>query len=99
MVSDLIGTFHVFLLFNLLVPFLVMYLTTNVMMKRPGGYGDTTLLERNPKYHKYISKKPYFYALLISFPLFLIGFLPLLWMYTPIYQWLGLQPDYTWAEL
>jgi hypothetical protein len=99
MVNDLIGVFHVFLLFNLIVPFLVLYLTNNVMMKRPGGYGDSTLLEKNPKYHNYISKRAYVYAGIISFPLFLIGFFPIIWMYTPLSSWLEMPIDFTWAEL
>jgi len=99
MVADLIGTFHIFLLFNLLIPFLVLFLTTNVMMQRPGGYGDSTLLQKNPKYHLYVSRRPYVIASLIVFPILLIGFLPLLWMYTPLPDVLGMQSDYTFGEL
>jgi len=105
MAADLIGTFHVFLLFNFLVPFLVMYLTNNVMMKRPGGYGDSTLLQRNPKYAMYISRKPYVYAFFIALPLLIIGFLPLFWMYTPLPAWMGVDPgsavypDITWGQI
>lgn len=99
MVSNLIGTFHIFLMFNLLVPFLVLYLTLNVMMKRPGGYGDSSLLQQNPKYYLYTSRKPYVYGFLIAFPLLLLGFLPLIWMYTPLHEWLGMSYDPTWADL
>lgn len=99
MVADLIGVFHILLLFNIVIPFLVFYLTINVMMERPGGHGDTTLLEKNPKYYKFVSFRPYLYAFIISFPLFLIGFFPLIWMYTPLYSWLNMQQDYTWLEL
>jgi len=99
MVSDLIGTFHIFLLFNLLVPFLVMYLTTNVLMKRPGGYGDSSLLQQNPLYYKYVSKKPYVYSFFIALPFFIIGLIPIIWMYTPVPLWLGLPMDFTWVEL
>ncbi|MCX6748281.1 MAG: hypothetical protein NT076_01630, partial [Candidatus Pacearchaeota archaeon] len=52
--------YHVFVLFNLIIPFLVFYLTDKVLLLRPGGYGETNLLERNPYYYKYKSKVPYF---------------------------------------
>lgn len=78
MVGGLFQWYHVFILFNLIIPFLVFYLTNNVMMKRPGGYGETELLERNPFYEEYKSKKHYQKAFLICFPLFLIGMFPLL---------------------
>ena len=104
MVAELIGTFHILLLFNIFVPFLVIYLTGTVMMKRPGGYGDSSLLEKNPKYSLYISKKPYVYGFLAALPLLLIGLLPILWMYTPLPTWAGLTPgtgiypDLSWSE-
>jgi len=72
---------HVFVLFNLIIPFFVFYLTLQVMLKRPGGYGETSLLERNPLYYQYKSKKPYYIAFLICFPLFLIGLTPLFFGY------------------
>jgi hypothetical protein len=99
MAADLIGTFHVFLLFNILVPFLVMYLTNGVMAKRPGGYGDSSLLEMNPKYAMYVSRKPYYIGALVAFPLLLIGFIPLLWMYTPLASWLNQPLDIPWSSL
>ncbi|GAJ14085.1 unnamed protein product, partial [marine sediment metagenome] len=89
----------VFILFNLIVPFFVFYLTDKIMMLRPGGYGESTLLERNPLYPKYKSKKPYFTAFFICLPFFIIGFLPLIFQYTPIPGYLGLQQDYTFSQL
>ncbi len=99
MIGDLIKWYHVFLLFTLIVPFAVFYLTNKILLLRPGGYGDTTLLERNPLYPKYKSNKYYFYAFLIVLPLFILGSLPLIFQYTPIPEYLGLQKDYTFAEL
>jgi len=90
---------HVFLLFNLLVPFLVFYLTTQIMLKRPGGYGETSLLERNPFYYKYKSKRPYYIAGLICFPFLLLGLLPLIFGYTPVPGWLGLEKDFALKSL
>jgi len=99
MIGDYLKWYHVFILFTMIVPFLVFYLTDKIMMLRPGGYGETTLLERNPLYYKYKSKKPYFKVFLICLPLFLIGLLPLIFQYTPIPGWIGLQQDYSFAEL
>ncbi len=90
---------HVFVLFNLIIPFLVFYLTDKVLMLRPGGYGETSLLERNPYYYKYKSKEHYFNAFLICLPFFIIGFLPLIFQYTPLPEILNLQKDYTFSDL
>lgn len=91
MLGGILKTIHVFLLFNLIIPFLVFYLTDKVLMMRPGGYGETTLLERNPLYAKYKSKKPYAKALLISLPLIIIGLLPMIFMF--------LQIDFTFSQI
>ena len=91
--------YHAFLIFNVLVPFMVIYLTGKVMAERPGGYGESDLLEKNPLYSKYKSNKAYFKAILIALPLFIIGIIPLLWRYTAIPIWLGTTRDYTWVSL
>jgi len=86
LVSTLLGGLftwvHVFVLFNLIVPFLVFYMTMQIMLKRPGGYGETSLLKKNPSYHEYASKRPYLIAGLIAGPLLILGLLPLLVGYT-----------------
>jgi len=86
---------HIFLFFNLIIPFFVFYLVSNIMLKRPGGYGQTALLEKNPYYYQYESKKPYWIAGMIALPLLIIGLLPLIFGYTPIPGLLGLQSDYS----
>jgi len=98
MVGDFLTVVHIFVLFNLLVPFIVFYLTDKILMLRPGGYGETDLLERNPLYPKYRSKKPYWRAFFICLPFLLIGFLPLIFQ-TPLPGMLGLQQDYSFSEL
>jgi len=98
MVGEFLTVVHIFVLFNLLVPFIVFYLTDKVLMLRPGGYGETTLLERNPLYGKYKSKKPYTRAFFICFPFLVIGLLPLIFQ-TPVPGMLGLQQDYSFTEL
>ena len=89
-----IRPYHVFVFFNIIIPFFVFYLVSQVMLKRPGGYGQSSLLEKNPNYYQYASKKPYLIAGLITFPILIIGLLPLIFGYTPIPGWLGLQEDY-----
>jgi len=90
---------HVFLLFNLIIPFFVFYLTTQIMLKRPGGYGETSLLEKNPLYAQYKSNRAYYVVGLICLPFLILGFLPLIFGYTPVPGWFGLQSDYALADL
>jgi hypothetical protein len=99
MVGEYLKWYHVFILFNLIIPFFVFYLTDKVMFMRPGGYGETELLERNPLYPAYKSKKPYAYAFFVCLPFFVIGLLPLIFQYTPLPSLLGLKSDYTFSEL
>ena len=97
MVGDAIKASHLFLLFNIIIPFFVVYLTYGVMMKRPGGHGDSMLLKQHPLYPKYISKKPLRQGLMIGIPIIIIGLLPLIWMYS-----IPLHPNYvdwTFGEL
>ncbi len=99
--STLLGGFikwpHVFVVFNLIIPFFVFYLTTQIMLKRPGGHGESSLLERNPLYYKYKSKKPYLKAGLICFPFLLLGLLPL--FFRSLAGIFGFQEDYVLADI
>lgn len=99
MLGGLLNWVHVFILFNLIIPFLVFYLTDKVLFLRPGGHGDSSLLERNPLYPKYKSKAPYFKAFFIVLPFFIIGLLPFIFQYTSFPELLGLQKDYTFSQL
>lgn len=99
MVGDFLKWYHVFILFDLIIPFFVFYLTDKILFLRPGGYGETELLERNPLYPVYKSKKPYFRAFLICLPFFIIGLLPLIFQYTPLPAVFGLKQDYTFSEI
>ena len=94
LLGGVIRPYHVFVFFNLIIPFFVFYLVSQVMLRRPGGYGETDLLEKNPYYSEYESKRPYLIALLIAVPIFLMGILPLIFGYTQIPQWLGLNNDF-----
>ncbi len=99
MIGEYIKWYHIFVLFNLIVPFFVFYLTDKIMFLRPGGYGETELLEKNPLYPQYKDKKPYLAAFLICLPFFIIGFLPLIFQYTTLPELLGMKQDYTFSEL
>jgi len=91
--------YQVFVIFNLIVPFFVYFLTDKVLLERPGGYGETELLELNPLYPKYRSKKPYLIAFLITLPFLLIGFMPLIFQYTDVPAWIGVEKDFTYQSI
>ena len=76
LLGGLIQWYHVFIIFNILIPFFVFYMVSEALMKRPGGYGESSILELNPNYHKFKSRKPWLIAALIAIPLLLIGLLP-----------------------
>lgn len=99
LLGGILKAYHIFVMFNLIIPFLVYYLTDKVIFLRPGGHGQTELIETNPYYYKYKSKAPYIKAFFICLPFFILGLLPLIFQYTPIPEALGLQKDYTFKEL
>ncbi len=99
MVGNLLKASHVFIMYNIVIPFMAFFLMNKYMMMRPGGYGETTLLERNPLYHEFKSNKPYIHAAVLTAPLFFIGLLPLIFGFTPIPQILGLPRDFTFAQI
>lgn len=98
MVGDFLKWYHVFVLYAMILPFVAFFLTDKIMFLRPGGHGETDLLERNIFYHKYKSTSSYRKALFICLPLFFIGLLPLIFQ-TNFPSWIGLQQDYTYSEL
>ncbi|MDD5012152.1 MAG: hypothetical protein PHQ66_00690 [Candidatus Nanoarchaeia archaeon] len=98
MVGDFLKWYHVLILFDLIIPFFVFYLTDKVLFLRPGGYGETELIERNPLYPVYKDKKHYAKAFLICIPFLIIGLLPLFFQ-SPLAPALGLKNDYTFSEL
>jgi Flp pilus assembly protein TadB len=99
LLGGILKTIHVFLIFNMIIPFLVFYLTDKVIFLRPGGHGQSELLEKNPYYYRYASKGPYLKAFFMCLPLFVLGLLPLIFGFTPIPDALGMQKDYTFTEL
>lgn len=91
--------YHIAILFNLIVPFLVFYLTSSVLSQRPGGYGETELLEQNPDYPLYASNKPLVIAFFIALPFLIIGLLPFIFHYTALPEMLGIQKDYSFRDM
>lgn len=90
---------HVLVIFNVIIPFLVFYMTSEVLLKRPGGYGESSLLELNPQYHKFKSNKPWIRAFFIALPLFLIGISPFIFQIGFLTSALGLQSDYKLSDI
>jgi len=99
MLGGLLKSYHVFILFNMVIPFFVFYLTDKIIFLRPGGYGESKLLERHPMYKNYASKKHYLNAFILCFPFFVLGLLPLVFQYTSLPVTLGLEKDYSFAQL
>ena len=99
LLNGMIKWTHVFVMFNIIIPFFVFYLTLQIMLKRPGGYGEASLLEKNPLYPKYKSKKPYWKAFWICFPFLLLGLVPLIMGLTPVPEWIGIEADYAMSDL
>ena len=72
-------------------------MVSEILLKRPGGYGETEVLELNPDYEKYKSRAPWFTAFFIALPFFVIGILPFIFQFGFI-ESIGLQSDYSFAE-
>ncbi len=94
LLGGLIKTYHVFILFNLLIPFFVFYLSTQIMLKRPGGYGESEILELNPDYHKYKSRKPYVIGALVALPFLILLLIPFLFQIEFITSAIGIGSDF-----
>ena len=90
---------HVFVIFNIIIPFFVFYMASEALLKRPGGYGETSVLELNPNYKSYVSKKPWITATFVALPFFIIGIIPFLFQINFLTSLLGLQSDYTFGQL
>jgi hypothetical protein len=92
LLGGVIQWIHVVIIFNVIVPFMVFYLTSTILIKRPGGYGESDVLELNPNYAKYKSKKPWLIAALICIPILLLGLMPFIVQY-------GFHKDPTFGDL
>src|SRR3989338_9037482 len=99
LLGGIIKWYHVVIGFNILIPFFVFYMVSEVLLKRPGGYGETTILELNPMYHQFKSRKPWLTSAIITIPLIIIGLLPFILQIEFITSSLNLQSDYTFDSL
>lgn len=99
MLSGSFAWYHLMVVFNLIVPFFVIFMTGKIILERPGGYGESSMLSKNPLYSKYASMRPYLIGSLVALPFFILGILPLLWAFTPLASYLHLPADPTWGQL
>ncbi|MBU2497108.1 MAG: hypothetical protein KJ767_03560 [Nanoarchaeota archaeon] len=90
LLGGLITWQHIIVMFNIIVPFFVYYMTSQVLLTRPAGYGETELLELHPDYAKYKSNTPNLIAFLIALPFFILGILPLFMLFPNFASSIGL---------
>jgi len=98
-ISNGMRAYHLFIIFNLIIPLGVYFMTSEILLKRPGGYGEASIIEKNPLYSQFTSRRPWAIAALICIPLFIIGLLPFIFQIDSIVQPFGLKSDYTFEEL
>ena len=67
---------HLALLYNIILPIAVFYIGTNILSKRPTGYGESEITELIPGYNKLRGKGTF--SIILGVSILLIGFLPLL---------------------
>lgn len=81
--------YHIAMIFNVIIPIVVFYLSKNILSKRPTGYGETDITEENPELKKYkkilfkfgkseIKLSPLIVCIILGGVLVFIGFLPLI---------------------
>lgn len=90
---------HVFVFFNLIIPFFVYYLVSEVLLRRPGGYGESGSLELNPGYEAYKSRRPWLIGIMLALPFIILGILPFLFQIGFVTNALGLESDYTFNQV
>lgn len=64
--------YHLAILYNILLPFIVYVMGANVLAKRPTGYGESEISKN------LLIKKPYALAIFVSLIFLFLGFLPLI---------------------
>jgi len=99
LLGGVIGWQHVLVMFNIIVPFFVFYLTSQALLKRPGGYGEASVLELNSDYWKFKSRRPWMIASLVAVPLLIIGIIPFIFQSEFFVNAFNLQKDYTFGQL
>ncbi|MBI2667292.1 hypothetical protein HYX17_00815 [Candidatus Woesearchaeota archaeon] len=85
---------HLSLLYNIILPPLVLIFGMNTLSKRVTGFGESDLFENNPEVKKYRNDSALLIALLIGFVALLIGFMPIiLHLITPEFDQVGFLED------
>ncbi len=91
LIVNFMGTvkwYHLFMIYNVALPFGVFYMGKNILSSRPTGYGDTDITESNPQLKKYkkivlnvfgkeVEINPFYTSIFIFVVLFLIGISPI----------------------
>jgi len=99
LLGGIIKWYHILIFFNIVIPFFVYYMTSEILLKRPGGHGETSVLELNPDYPKFISKKPWSIAFMISLPFFILGLLPFIFQIEFLTSLFNISSDFSFSQL
>lgn len=81
--------YHIAVLYNIILPFIVFYMGKNILSERPTGYGEVDVAEENPELRKYrniiikigpleIKINPIWFSIILFSVLFLVGISPIL---------------------
>ncbi len=83
--QGLIKWYHIAILYDIILPVLVMALGYNVLLSRPTGYGEAEVLKEHPEFKKYenvylgnIPISTLFIGILIGSVILLVGLLPII---------------------
>ncbi len=81
--GGLVKWYHLAIIYNLVLPVFVFSLGTNILSKRPTGYGESDIIRQNPTYATSASfgqekKSSLFISLFLGGILLLVGFSPLI---------------------
>jgi hypothetical protein len=83
--------YHLFAMYNILLPAVVFYIGQTILSTRPGGSGNEDILRKNPRLKAFqevkialgkqtvLSFKPLAFSVFVVMIFFLIGFTPLIW--------------------
>ena len=87
--SGLIQWYHLFVLYNILLPLIVLSLGQNLLAKRPSGYGGEDILQQYPAFQEYENPTvagglitPKALTVMIIGGFLIVGFLPFIMYYT-----------------
>lgn len=73
--SGLVQWWHIFILYDIILPVFVIVFGINILSKRPTGYGKGSFIEKHPEFKEY-ERASKFFAIIIGLIFLFIGFLP-----------------------